>query len=244
MKILLLGGTQEGKQLASRLANLSQIELIYSTKRAVAPPSANYTTIYGGFGGVDGLARKLTEEGFDLLLDMSYPYATQISQNAVAAARLSSLPVWGFQPPQSIAEAGDQWHFCPSLTELMTAIKPYHRCLFTLGGKAPPSANKIPPHQHWFIRGAPEERSHPQKTFIKGGRALSFEEALRLFSSLKIDALISHDSGSEASKRKIEAARVASIPLFFISRPAPQKTDRQFDTIASIEKALFLKTTA
>ncbi len=240
MKILLLGGTQEGKQLAERLANYHQIELIYSTARKVPTPTANYTAIHGGFGGAENLAKKLDEEHFDLLLDMTYPYAAQMSQNAAIATKLSSIPIWSYQPPRWTATQNDRWHFYDSLTEIISALQPYHRCFFSIGNDFLQEKKIIPSHQRWFIRSSSEtgQEETGQKHFIKGRGPFLYEEALTLFKSLKIEVLVSYDSGGEAAKKKIEAAKTASIPVFFIRRPTTQQTDRQFNDTDSIEKTL------
>jgi precorrin-6A/cobalt-precorrin-6A reductase len=240
MKILLLGGTQEGKQLAERLVNYHQIELIYSTVRKVPPPTTNYTAIHGGFGGAENLAKKLGEEHFDLLLDVTYPYAAQMSKNAAIAATLSSTPIWSYQQPRWTATPNDRWHFYDSLSEIISAIQPYQRCFFSLGNSFPDDEQTVPNHQQWFIRyhSANKQKKTANKTFVEGGGPFSYKEALKLFKSLKIDALISNACGGGAAKAKIEAARAASIPVFFISRPLAQSADRQFTNISSIEQAL------
>ncbi len=240
IKILLLGGTQEGKQLAEQLATYPQIELIYSTARKVPKPAADYTTIYGGFGGANGLTKKLKNENFHLLLDMTYPYAAQMSQNAAIAAQLSHTKIWRYQRPAWTAQPDDRWFFYSTLAEIISAIKPYQRCFFSLGNNLPNDMQTTPAYQQWFIRCRSKQRQKraPQKTYLEGQGPFSFEEELKLLKALQIDSLITYDSGGDAAKTKIEAARTASIPVFFISRPTPPQAGRKFGDIDSIEKAL------
>jgi hypothetical protein len=59
----------------------------------------------GGYGGAEGLARYLREEGITLLIDATHPYAAQISRNA---ARLRAAPasLLGLRRPAWQAQAG------------------------------------------------------------------------------------------------------------------------------------------
>jgi len=171
---------------------------------------------------------------------MTYPYAAKMSQNAVIAASLSSVPIWSFQSPPWIAEPDNQWYFYSSLPEVLEAITPYHRCFFSTANGLQKKWNTIPSHQHWFIRCRSEkgQKTTDQRRFIEGRGPLEYDEAFKHFVSLEIEVLISYDSGGKAAKAKIEAAKAASIPVFFICRPIPQQTDRQFTNITSIKNAL------
>ncbi len=235
MKILLLGGTQEGKQLAERLANDPQIELTYSTRKKVATPTAGYTPIHGGFGGAQGLAEMLVQEQFELILDMTYPYAAQMSRHAAIAVKTGNTPLWFYQRPRWIAQPNEQWFFYDSLAEIIPALTAFKRCFFSMNDPYFQSKPIIPNSQQWFVR------SRANKSFQNSQR-LTFVEPLEsehaLFQTLKIDVLISYDSGGDVAKTKIEAAKAASIPVFFIKRPAHPEEGRAFADITTIEQAL------
>jgi precorrin-6A/cobalt-precorrin-6A reductase len=235
MKILLLGGTQEGKRLAERLTNHPQIELIYSTRKQVTPPTAGYTTIHGGFGGAEGLAERLQREQFELVLDMTYPYAAQMSRNAAIAVKISNTPLWFYQRPRWIAQPNEQWLFYDSLAEIIPALTAFKRCFFSMNDPCFQNRPAIPNSQQWFVRSRSNSCSQNSQrlTFID-----SFESESVLFKTLKIDALISYDSGGNSAKTKIEAAKAVSIPVFFIKRPTHPEEGEAFTNISAIEQTL------
>ena len=58
--------------------------------RTSAPLDTGLVTRIGGFGGVDGLIRYLSEAKIDRVIDATHPFAARISANARAAR--SSVP--------------------------------------------------------------------------------------------------------------------------------------------------------
>lgn len=90
-RILLLGGVTEALAIARTLAP----QHIYSLAGVGrVPTDLSCQVRVGGYGGADGLAQFIGDQGIDLLLDATHPYAAQISQNAATAARISGIPCW------------------------------------------------------------------------------------------------------------------------------------------------------
>ena len=93
-RILVLGGTGDSARLIPQLAALPNVELIASL--AGRTPKPNIPQVcqvrMGGFGGVDGLVNYLKTEKIGLLLDMTHPFAAQISHNAAIAAESVGIP--------------------------------------------------------------------------------------------------------------------------------------------------------
>lgn len=93
-RVLLLGGVGDALRLARRLGP----EHLYSLAGlGKVPEDLSCRVRVGGFGGAEGLADFIRSEGFDLLLDITHPYAAQISANAAAAARLAGIPCWALR---------------------------------------------------------------------------------------------------------------------------------------------------
>ncbi len=63
----------------------------------------------GGYGGAEGLAAFIDEQGFDLLVDATHPYAARISRNAVRAARLAGVPCWALRRPLAALLLPGDW---------------------------------------------------------------------------------------------------------------------------------------
>jgi len=82
-RILLLGGVTEALAIARTLGP----QHIYSLAGVGRVPSDLRCQVrVGGYGGAEGLAQFIADEGVDLLLDATHPYAAQISANAARAA--------------------------------------------------------------------------------------------------------------------------------------------------------------
>ncbi|MCO3695869.1 hypothetical protein FA140_30940, partial [Pseudomonas aeruginosa] len=88
-RLLLLGGIGEALALARRLGPAHLYSLAGLGK---VPGDLACRVRVGGYGGAEGLAAFIDEQGFDLLVDATHPYAARISQNAVRAARLAGVP--------------------------------------------------------------------------------------------------------------------------------------------------------
>ena len=102
-RLLLLGGTTEALAIARTLG----AQHIYSLAGVGRVPSDLTCQVrVGGYGGAEGLARFIQEQGIDLLLDATHPYAAQIRQNAVTASQLSAIPCWALRRPAWRAQAG------------------------------------------------------------------------------------------------------------------------------------------
>src|SRR5579863_9569257 len=99
MKILILGGTGEARELAERLVGLGHDVTTSLAGRTSAPTLPAGDLRVGKFGGIAGLAGYLNARGFDRLVDATHPYAGLISINAVAAAERTQIPLVRFMRP-------------------------------------------------------------------------------------------------------------------------------------------------
>ncbi|WP_055007635.1 cobalt-precorrin-6A reductase, partial [Pseudomonas caricapapayae] len=148
-RILLLGGVTEALAIARTLGP----EHIYSLAGVGRVPSDLTCQLkVGGYGGAEGMAQYIGEQGVDLLLDATHPYAAQISHNAARAARLAGIPCWALRRSAWQAGAGDDWREVADWAELVTALAPFKRPLFTLGREPLQHLSEIPAHQFWTLR--------------------------------------------------------------------------------------------
>ncbi|MBH4349231.1 precorrin-6A/cobalt-precorrin-6A reductase, partial [Pseudomonas aeruginosa] len=99
-RLLLLGGIGEALALARRLGPAHLYSLAGLGK---VPGDLACQVRVGGYGGAEGLAAFIDEQGFDLLVDATHPYAARISRNAVRAARLAGVPCWALRRPRGPA---------------------------------------------------------------------------------------------------------------------------------------------
>jgi len=154
-RILLLGGTSDGRKLAQKL-HQQGVTLIYSMAGlSVAGLSVAGLSmaglarqqnlacpvISGGFSrfamategnrSVTGLARFLEQENIRLILDVTHPYAATMSQNAVLAAATVGIPCWRFHRPAWQAQPEDNWFEYPDWFSLTQGLGRYLQGLST-----------------------------------------------------------------------------------------------------------------
>ena len=91
MRVLLLGGTGEARALAARLH--PDVDVITSLAGRVPEPTLPVGEVrIGGFGGVDGMRRWLSEAAVDAVVDATHPYAATITAHAAAVCDELQLP--------------------------------------------------------------------------------------------------------------------------------------------------------
>ena len=92
-KVLILGGTTEGVQVANKLSEDQSLILITSLAgRTQSPNKVRGLLRTGGFGGIEGLVRYLDTENISAVLDATHPFATQMTRNALSACARAQVP--------------------------------------------------------------------------------------------------------------------------------------------------------
>ena len=226
-RILLLGGVTEALAIARTLGP----QHIYSLAGiGRVPTDLRCQVRVGGYGGAAGLAQFIREQGIDLLLDASHPYAAQISANAAQAARLCTIPCWALRRPAWQPQPGDDWREVSDWSELIEALKPFQRPLFTLGREPLQHLDEIPAGQFWTLRVLDVYPGNERCEVIGARGPFLIEDERALFERRRIDVLISKNSGSSATEPKLEVARERGIPVVVLQRPVLAGVDREFLT--------------
>ncbi|WP_448124584.1 cobalt-precorrin-6A reductase [Pseudomonas veronii] len=222
--ILLLGGVTEALAIARTLGP----EHIYSLAGVGRVPTDLTCQVrVGGYGGVEGLAQFVRDEHIGLILDATHPYAAQISHNAAQAARLCGVPCWALRRPAWRPQAGDDWREVADWAELIEALKPFKRPLFTLGREPLQHLDEIPQEQFWTLRALEVYPGNERCEVIGARGPFLIEDERALFERQKIDVLISKNSGSTATEPKLEVARERGVPVLVLRRPVLAQVDRE-----------------
>lgn len=234
-RILLLGGTGDALRIARQLGQ----EHVYSLAGLGKVPEGLACTVrVGGFGGSEGMARYIVDEGIDLVIDATHPYAAQISANAAQASRAARVPYWALHRPAWQPQAGDDWRMVGDWNELMDALAPFRKPLFTLGREPLAHLDEIPPHQFWVVRclEAHEDTARARILAARGPFTLEGERAL--FALQAFDVVVSKNSGGEATEAKLEVARERGLPVVMLRRPELPAAGREFESVADLLDAL------
>lgn len=108
MRVLLLGGTGEARDLAARLLDAG-VDVTSSLAGRVAAPRLPVGKVrIGGFGGVEGLREAL--RAYDAVVDATHPFARGMSANAAAACTEVPLlrlerPGWDLDPAWHVVDS-------------------------------------------------------------------------------------------------------------------------------------------
>lgn len=234
-RILLLGGVGDALAIARRL----EPQDIYSLAGlGKVPADLPCQVRVGGYGGAEGLAAFMAAEGIDLLLDITHPYAAQISANAARAAELSGVPCWALRRPGWQAGGGDDWREVADWSALSTALEPFQRPFFTLGREPLAHLQAIPLHQHWTVRCLDDYPGNSRARVIGARGPFNLADERALFAAGQFDVLISKNSGSSATDPKLQVARELGLPVLLLARPPLPPVDRQFSAVEEVWSAL------
>jgi precorrin-6A/cobalt-precorrin-6A reductase len=234
-RLLLLGGVTEALAIARTLGP----QHVYSLAGVGRVPTGLHCQVrVGGYGGAEGLANFVRDEGIDLIIDATHPYAAQISLNAAAAAQMAGIPCWALRRPAWQAGPHDDWREVTDWAELITALAPFKRPLFTLGREPLQHLHEIPEHQFWTLRALDACPGNERCDVIGARGPFRLEDERELFESRNIDVLISKNSGSTATEPKLEVARERAVPVLVLKRPVLARVDREFWRVGELLAAL------
>jgi precorrin-6A/cobalt-precorrin-6A reductase len=218
MRVLLLGGTSEARALASRLH--PDVDVISSLAGRVPDPALPVGEVrIGGFGGVDGLRRWLSEAGVDAVVDATHPYAATITAHAAAVCAELGLPHLVLaRPAWPVGDAivvGSDAEAAKAI-----AAERYSRVFLTTGRSGTAAFVDV---DAWFlIRAvtAPEANSLPRRHQLVLSRGpYHYDDELALLRDHDIDALVTKNSGGAMTRPKLDAAAALGIPVVMVDRP-------------------------
>lgn len=221
MKILILGGTGEARDLAARLVALGHRVTTSLAGRTTSPALPEGELRVGKFGGIPGLVGYLKAAGIERLVDATHPYAGLISINAVAAAQQTAIPLVRFMRPAWQEPVGAGWQHVHDLQAAATALPPLATVLVTTGHEGlgdlldrddcrfvvrliEPPAAPLPRHARLIL-------SRPPYTL---------EGETRLLRHDGITHLVTKNSGGPQTGAKLDAARELGVQVIMVDRPA------------------------
>jgi precorrin-6A/cobalt-precorrin-6A reductase len=224
MRVLILGGTGDAAELAAQVANIQGLEVITSLAGRTREPSAPLGDLrVGGFGGVAGLASYLRVMQIDLLIDATHPFATQISFNAADAATEVGVPHLMLIRPPWEKESGDRWIEVDSIEAAAASVANQAQRVFLTVGRQELAAfahcEKI-----WFlmrmIDPPTDDALVPPGVILCDRGPFTLNNERQILIHNKIDTIVSKNSGGDATKPKIIAARELGLKVVMVNRPA------------------------
>ncbi|MGX7680107.1 cobalt-precorrin-6A reductase [Jatrophihabitans sp. DSM 45814] len=227
MRILLLGGTGEARQLAVELADGSAstgIQWVSSLAGRVSNPALPVGDVrIGGFGGSSGLVRYLIEGGFSAVIDATHPYAVGITGNAIAACADADLPLLILRRPGWTASAEDHWHRVADITAAAATVAAMGQgsVLLTTGRRD--LAAFADDERHRFVIRSVDPPVAPlprHSTLILDRGPYTVVGERELMTEHRVEVLVTKDSGGTMTFAKLVAARQLGVVVVMVDRPA------------------------
>jgi len=220
--VLILGGTSEARDLASRLSARPCLRVISSLAGRVKDPALPAGEVrIGGFGGVGGLADWLTEHDISAVVDATHPFAARISANATEACHRTGVPLLRVVRPPWLPGDGDNWHVASTLADAASMLPDMGSRVFLTTGRQGLGVF-APLSQLWFLIRCvdpPAGPMPPQRQVILARGPYDADAELALMREHRIDVLVTKNSGGELTAGKLAAARDLGIPVVMVSRP-------------------------
>jgi precorrin-6A/cobalt-precorrin-6A reductase len=221
MRVLLLGGTGEARELARLLVD-DGVEVVSSLAGRVNRPRLPVGAVrVGGFGGAEGLARALP--GFDAVVDATHPFAARISQSAAQACAEEEVPLLRLaRPGWSTLRGASRWRWVGSSQEAAQEAARVGGPVFLTTGRQTLEVFAGP------LAGAevlarvvdPVEVELPAAWSVLLARGpYLLEDERALMREHRIAVLVTKDSGGEHTRAKLDAADELGIEVVVVRRP-------------------------
>lgn len=235
MRLLLLAGTSEARQLAGALAGESWLTVIASMSGATRNPvPLGCATRIGGFGGDAGFADYLDREQITAVLDATHPFAAGISHRTARICHGRAIPYMQFLRPAWMPVAGDRWTFLNREEDAARHVPEGARVFVATGRQNLERYGNMGGRQMICRVIDPPDGPFPlpHGFYLVGRPPFGVRDEQELFERLSIDWLIVKNSGGAASRTKLDAARRLNLPVAMIRRPL-QPEGPKLETIAA-----------
>lgn len=248
MTLLILGGTNDALRLAGSL-HQKGLSITYSLAGLVRVPIVDYNVVTGGFNQHGGLSNYINENAIIGILDATHPYAVAISDAAHEAAIVNHIPYWHFDRPVWEKQTDDNWFEYRNWNELWPLLGDKKSIFITTGQLDQPTLDALSKKlaAKVLLRTAikPAAALGKRINWIQAIGPFSLEDEIALMQEYKIDALISKNSGGDATSAKLHAARQLHVPVYLLKRPEYRRLQSDesniqdvFSSITSCEEAV------
>jgi precorrin-6A/cobalt-precorrin-6A reductase len=222
VRILILGGTGEARELAAELT-AAGIDVVSSLAGRVSEPRLPAGEVrIGGFGGAAGLAGFLRAEAITSVVDATHPFATAISGNATEAAAQAGLPLLVLRRPPWPADPA--WSTVPDIAAAAAAVRAWPgESVFLTTGRRDLGAFAADGGHRFLVRAVdPPDAGGPvpaRMTLVLDRGPYTPEGESALMREHGVGLLVTKNSGGPMTAAKLQAARELAVRVVVVERP-------------------------
>ena len=239
-KLLLFAGTTEGRELAEYLAGCKvQVTACVATEygETLISPQTNLT-VHAGRMDRQQMQQLIQQEGFDLVIDATHPYAAVVTQNIAAACAQTDVPL--YRCLRESEQGQDELEGYPHLLMAQDTEQAAHlleeiegNILLTTGSKDLEAWRAGLAEKTLLARvlPVPEVVQHCSDLGFGVGEIFalcgpfSAEFNAAFYRQCRADVVVTKASGAEGGyQEKVQPCLDAGIPCIVITRPAPLVT--------------------
>ncbi|NNK79193.1 MAG: cobalt-precorrin-6A reductase [Litoreibacter sp.] len=236
MNILLLAGTGEARELATRLTEAGHHVTASLSGATRGPADLGCGTRSGGFGGDAGFSRWLEDHPVDLVVDATHPFAHRISGRTARICAAKSIPYLQILREQWGASQEDKWIFIDHPSDATKHIEPDETVFLATGRQTLEDFDGLKENRLICRQIDPPEHPFPfpNGEFLVGRPPFSVADEVTLFKRLGVDWLVVKNAGGAASRSKLDAAREMGLRVLMLNRPPQPDAPK----VATVQEAL------
>jgi precorrin-6A/cobalt-precorrin-6A reductase len=222
VRILILGGTGEARELAAALT-AAGIGVVSSLAGRVRRPRLPDGPVrIGGFGGAAGLAGYLRDESITGIVDATHPFAATITANAAEAAARAGLPLLVLRRPPWPADPS--WQTVPDIIAAAAAVRRWEgESVFLTTGRRDLGAFADDDRHRFLVRAVdppdPDGPAPPRMTLLLDRGPYTPEGEAALMREHAVGLLVTKNSGGPMTAAKLQAARELAVRVVVVERP-------------------------
>lgn len=242
-KILIFGGTTEGRQLAERLAGnrVSCVVCVATEYGEQVLEKSEYVDVHMGRMDVDTMRSFIEAGGYEAVIDATHPFATVVTENITESMKnLPNVHYWRLGRDVNTIEQNRNELICFSdVRSCITELKKVcGNILLTTGSKdLELFCEDEELREKLIVRVLPGQESLDLcyrnglsgKQIIAMQGPFSKEMNLAIIHQYDISCLVTKESGKTGGlDTKFEAAMEAAIPVYLIRKPEGNSENREY----------------
>lgn len=240
MKLLVLAGTEDGRELADALMQRGH-DVLVSTLTAYGADLAQEQGLPARSGAMDVeiLTDLLQANSFAALVDATHPYAVRVKEMAKTVCAELAIPYLRWERSALELAAHPLIHWAEDIpAAVQIAAKLGHRILLTTGSNglpewvAHPSMNdkmlyiRVLPTSEVLARCESLGFKPNQIIAAQGPFSQAWDEAM--FKQLKIEVVVAKESGKVGGTlEKVQACLSLNLPLVLLKRPVVEMDSKR-----------------